>query len=599
MKISQILKETRFSKRLVFIYTCIIVIPLFIVVLAICGVIGKNEYTELRQRCRESLVINTKKIEANLDSFDLLEQMIITNKELMLFLIVPESTAPKDFVEYVIERTNSVENILSVLPQIYALRIFTDNPLIPERWPVFLKTDRTDLVDLDKWEFNYYADFMGNLDQLKLNSLCSTRKIIKNKRDVGYLQISMRMTDFFPFLYDKKNKTDNNDFVFQIVQNGQNKNLVQIRNEEQEGIISSKIISAEEIIFLEKMFLAKKFDNVKEFTGKIFGTDSFIAGKIIDDVNILVIHTNTMNTYVKNITLIFSVLLLGFIVTMFLLYFVIRSTTKKLMSGVYSVINGMKRIREGDYEIRLPVIRNDEVGETQKTFNLMVEQIQSQIEQIKIEQELIADTEIKAMQNQINVHFLYNVLETIKMQAVIAEQEDIVESMTILGKMMRYCLRWKVHIVSLEQEMDYALSYIYILNLRNDYKISLLTEMNPEFFSIKVPKMILQPLIENSYIHTIEPEGKDAVIKIFTKTDEINHKFYLCEQDFGCGMNSEQLEKIKSYLADSKFEKDSVGSIGLKNIQQRLTMTYGKDFKIKIESEEGKGTLICIPLPLP
>ena len=315
MKISQILKETRFSKRLVFIYTCIIVIPLFIVVLAICGVIGKNEYAELRQRCSESLLTNTKKIEANLDSFDLLEQMIITNKELMLFLIVPESTAPKDFVEYVIERTNLVESILSVLPQIYSLRIFTDNPLIPERWPVFLKTDRTDLVDLHKWEFNYNADFMGNLDQLKLNSLCSTRKIIKNKRDVGYLQISMRMTDFFPFLYDKKNKTDNNDFVFQIVQNGQNKNLVQIRNEEQEGIISSKIISAEEIIFLEKMFLAKKFDNVKEFTGKIFGTDSFIAGKIIDDVNILVIHTNTMNTYVKNITLIFSVLLLGFIVT--------------------------------------------------------------------------------------------------------------------------------------------------------------------------------------------------------------------------------------------------------------------------------------------
>src|SRR5574344_567898 len=599
MKISQILKETRFSKRLVFIYTCIIVIPLFIVVIAICGVIGKNEYAELRQRCSESLLTNTKKIEANLDSFDLLEQMIITNKELMLFLIVPESTAPKDFVEYVIERTNLVESILSVLPQIYSLRIFTDNPLIPERWPVFLKTDRTDLVDLHKWEFNYNADFMGNLDQLKLNSLCSTRKIIKNKRDVGYLQISMRMTDFFPFLYDKKIKTDNNDFVFQIVQNGQNKNLVQVRTEEQEGIISSKIISAEEIIFLEKMFLAKKFDNVKEFTGKIFGTDSFIAGKIIDDVNILVIHTNTMNTYVKNITLIFSVLLFGFILTMFLLYFVIRSTTKKLMTGVYSVINGMKRIREGDYEIRLPVIRNDEVGETQKTFNLMVEQIQSQIEQIKIEQELIADTEIKAMQNQINVHFLYNVLETIKMQAVIAEQEDIVESMTILGKMMRYCLRWKVHIVSLEQERDYDLSYIYILNLRNDYKISLLTEMNPEFFSIKVPKMILQPLIENSYIHTIEPEGKDAVIKIFTKTDEINHKFYLCEQDFGCGMNSEQLEKIKSYLADSKFEKDSVGSIGLKNIQQRLTMTYGKDFKIKIESEEGKGTLICIPLPLP
>lgn len=595
MKIRQILNNTRFSKRLVFIYTCIIVIPLFIVVIVVCSVLGKNQYNDLWQRCNESLLTDTEIINKNLQSIDLLEQMIISNKELMLFLILPESTAPKDFAEYVIERTTSIENILSVLPEVYALRIFTENPLIPERWPIFLKTDRTDLLDLDRWEFNYKADFMGNLDQQKFESLCTTRKIYKNKREVGYLQISMRMTDFFPFLYKKKVK-DENDYVFKITTEGNEKHLVQITSMETDGTVT--LLSKRDISTLEKDFLQNNH-NSSRFTTKINGVDSFVSGKIIDDINLLVVHTNSMSMYTKNITMIILCLLAGFLVTMFMLFLVIRSTTLKLMSGIYSVMDGMKQVRKGNYNVKIPIKQNDEVGETQKTFNLMTEQIQSQIEQIKHEQELIADTEIKAMQNQINVHFLYNVLETIKMQAVIAEQEDIVESMTILGKMMRYCLRWKVHIVPMEQEIDYALSYIYILNLRNDYMISLQTEIDPELQSIEVPKMILQPLIENSFTHTIEPEGKDAVIKVFTKVDEKANKVYLCEQDFGCGMNSEQLEKIKSYLADSTFEKDTVGSIGLKNIQQRLTMTYGSDFKIIIESEEGKGTLICIPLPLP
>ena len=181
------------------------------------------------------------------------------------------------------------------------------------------------------------------------------------------------------------------------------------------------------------------------------------------------------------------------------------------------------------------------------------------------------------------------------MQAELADQSDISESITVLGKMMRYCLRWRIHRVTLEQEAEYVRSYVYILNIRNDYIISLQIEIPDEFASVEIPKMFLQPLVENAFTHAIEPLGQDAVIRI--TAEQKGDKIELAVQDFGPGMDQETLDKIKAYLADDTYERDSKGSIGLKNIQQRLTMFYGPEYRIKIKSEKGKGTTIIIPIP--
>jgi two-component system sensor histidine kinase YesM len=284
--------------------------------------------------------------------------------------------------------------------------------------------------------------------------------------------------------------------------------------------------------------------------------------------------------------------------TIVALFFIIKYATTRLMSGVYSVMNGMKKVKEGVLNTTVPVDGEDEVGESQQIFNGMTEKLCQQVEQIRTEQQLIADTEMKAMQNQINAHFLYNVLETIRMQAVIANEEDIAESITELGKMMRYCLRWRVHVVTVEQEIEYIRSYVYILNIRNDYVISLQTEIPDEFKMIEIPKMIMQPLIENAFTHSIEPEGKNAVIKVYTIFSDDRRMLYLCVQDFGCGMKKEQLDKLTTYLADDSYERDTKGSIGLKNIQQRLNIFYGPEYRIMIKSEEGEGTLVCVPVKI-
>ena len=105
--------------------------------------------------------------------------------------------------------------------------------------------------------------------------------------------------------------------------------------------------------------------------------------------------------------------------------------------------------------------------------------------------------------------------------------------------------------------------------------------INPNYTNLEVPKMILQPIIENAFVHAIEPFGKDATIKLFTRVDTEKNILYLCIKDFGPGIPEDKIESIKNYLQDATFERTTKGSIGIKNIQQRLEMFYGEDYKIR------------------
>ena len=587
----------KFSRRLVLVYTCIVVIPLVIIVICIATYTRTSLYSDLRSQCSEVLDHNVTQIQKNMDSFDLIERMISGNQKLGLFFATPETSDENEIIETMIDESTMIERTLSVLPDIYAVRVFTDNPIIPERWPVFMKSSRTNLAALKRWEYNYSAEYQGNQEMMKLLSLCTTRRIVKNKRNIGYIQIAMKMEDFFPFLYERADAYQS-DYVFKEFHNSAdgtetltpvvNKKILQIQNPLNEKDIASLAYAVN--------YAGDRPAGTLTFYGN--HDKRFAAWHRISDLGYIVVHADSTARIRKNIIIIVLSTIAGLLGTIVALFLLIRYTTSRLMSGVYSVMNGMKEVKEGNLAVSVPVDRHDEVGETQQTFNAMTEQLRAQIKQIKEEQRLIADTEIKAMQNQINAHFLYNVLETIRMQAVIANQDDIAESITVLGKMMRYCLRWRIHVVTIEQEIEYIRLYVYILNVRNDYVISLETEIPSDYSSVEIPKMIMQPLIENAFTHAIEPAGKDTVVKVYVKQVPQSDRILLCVQDFGCGMSEEQLEKIRTYLADDTYERNAKGGIGLKNIQQRLTMFYGKDYRLQIDSVEGEGTLVQVPVPL-
>ena len=585
-------RKMHFSRRVVFVFSLIVLAPLLLLYGVTIVLMYNQAISGLEALCNLEVHMNEEKIYENMQSFELIEKMIRANGELLLFITSPENRDEQEIIRTVKEESLTLERILSVEPSLYAIRIFTNSDAIPERFPVIMHSSREKLHTLAPWEFNYRANYLGYADPQMMPSACLTRELLNGKRPVGWVQIAMRMENFFPFLH-RAPIPHQHDVVLSVSGSGENVTLSQIHCHDAGKEV---VFSEREIKQLTKQFVSNA--QKENFRIQLNGKSSVAAWRFLPSLGIIIIHTCEMVMTRRYFIAVILLTLLGSGLVGVGFFFIVRHTANRMFRGVYSVMEGMRRVSAGDLKVQIPVDASNEVRETQQTFNSMTEQLSAQIEQIKTEQHLIADTEMKAMQNQINAHFLYNVLETIHMQAVLAGNDDISQSILMLGKMMRYCLRWRIHTVTLEKEMEYIQSYVYILNIRNDYEIQLKIDIPETLHQLKIPKMILQPFVENSFVHGIEPLAKTTEVRIYTEQDEAHGKIWLCVQDFGAGMAESKLQEMRSYLADEKYERDSVGSIGIKNIQQRLFLFYGKDYALEIHSELGKGTLIRVPLPI-
>lgn len=581
----------QFSKRVVFVNSLIVIIPLFIIFVSLLVASQKNLLETSENAARDIVKVNVQNVNEKIRTFDLIETMINSNEEIRLFFISPESYQENEIIDILKNETTILEYVSSITPYLYSIRLFTENPNIPERWPTVLKGLRLTEAEKKRWIYDYQATYLGNQDFMKLPSICSTRPLYKNHRLIGYIQITVRMEDFFPSLYAEKSKEGVSEYLLFVDKNEENeKKLIPLENEKL--LKNNGPLTGKQLERVEKTILTSgKTSGVK----KIGHGTKIVAWEYISELDSYLIRMDQRKELIMDIIIDVLMLMVSFIIITVFLFFFVRYITNRLMSGMYTLIDGMKKVNAGDLSVQIPVTGDDEISESQQIFNSMTKQLTEQIQLIKTEQSLIADTEMKAMQNQINAHFLYNVLETIRMQAVLADQDEISESLQVLGKMMRYCLRWRVHRVTLAQEIEYIRSYVYILNIRNDYTISLEIDIPQDLMEIEIPKMTLQPLVENSFVHAIEATEADATLKVYA--ENAGERVNLVVQDFGCGMDRETLNKIRMYLEDDTYERDSKGSIGIKNIQQRLTVFYGKDYRLEIESEVGKGTKISVPVP--
>lgn len=578
-----------FSRRIVLVYTSIIIIPLAILIIGILFFSLRKEIQKLEENAITDISLDTQNVYRILKEFNSIESIILSDDEFNLFLNNPNSHNEDEMIKLLSEKTTLFEHLQVITVDIYGIRIFTNNSNILERWPVILQSSRLKSIP-QKWTLNYQADYLGNLNALKKESVCLTREIIKNHRLVGYFQVSTKMEDFFPTVYKNQNPHIK-QYIFQQIKNTQNFNIYENKTENNKNHLTEKEL---------KIIKNITEEGGTQKIGSIMLRPSYeiISWSYIPEMELYLITKNTNEKIIQNFAIYIITFLLILIFLVVALHFIVKFASNRLLSGIYSVMDGMKKVKVGELSVQIPVSGIDEVVETQQIFNSMTKQLSNQIEQIKMEQKLIAETEMKAMQNQINAHFLYNVLETIRMQAVLADQDDISESLQVLGKMMHYCLRWKIHRVTVAQEIEYIRSYVYILNVINDYKISLQVEIPDKYLDVEIPKMTLQPLIENAFVHAIEKTQSDAVLRVSAQVSEDKSNIILSVQDFGEGMSEEKVQNIKDYLADSTYEKDTHGSIGLKNIQQRLTVFYGNDYKIKIDSKLGEGTTISVPFPL-
>ena len=229
-------------------------------------------------------------------------------------------------------------------------------------------------------------------------------------------------------------------------------------------------------------------------------------------------------------------------------------------------------------------------------LNHMLDRIQVLMKD-KLDREiLVKNTEIKALQNQINAHFIYNVLESIKMMAEIDEKYEISDAITALGELLRYNLKWVSSNVTIREEVAYIKNYIRLMNLRYDFVIILSVNIDEDIYRQSIPKMSLQPIVENAILHGIAELGEDATIYI--KSTKLDGDFEITITDSGVGMDEEHRLVLEKKINGEMDDQESKHGIGLKNVNYRIKMQFGEKYGLKVYSMEGCYTKITVLLPM-
>jgi two-component system sensor histidine kinase YesM len=283
-------------------------------------------------------------------------------------------------------------------------------------------------------------------------------------------------------------------------------------------------------------------------------------------------------------------LILGLATTALCLFLAVL-IAQNISGPLYEIIRSVIRIKDGELSQRIRISRKDEIGMLADAINDMSSRIESLIENNKNKERSLRLAELRALQAQIHPHFIFNCLDLIKWNARMGKGDEVSAIVLELGRFLRGSMRNTNEMVSLDGELSMIRDYLAIQKRRFDDRLRFDISVDEEILAIRVPKFILQPIVENSLVHGIE--GKTGQGRIWIKAGKKGEDLEYEIRDNGAGINAETLEKIRAGAAGLSEDQ-----IGLRNVRQRLGFYYGNDFSFNIESSPGGGTRVYIRTPV-
>ncbi len=258
---------------------------------------------------------------------------------------------------------------------------------------------------------------------------------------------------------------------------------------------------------------------------------------------------------------------------------------------VRSLSKAMKSFEQGDYSVRLNPKGSDEMGQLMQSFNYMADEIDLLINQVLGVTLAQREAEIMALEAQINPHFLYNTLDSIQWMLIKENQFEIAQVVVSLGKIFRYSIDRDKRLVPLVNEAEYAQHYLNIQKYRLDERLMYNISLQQDLYAYLVPRLILQPLIENAILH-----GSDdaAAISVDVAARREGDSLVIEVRDYGKGMSEEKLAQVKDMI-----ESDHPSShLGLRNVHRRLRLQFGEPYGLTIESGDDAGCSVTLRVPL-
>lgn len=259
------------------------------------------------------------------------------------------------------------------------------------------------------------------------------------------------------------------------------------------------------------------------------------------------------------------------------------------------IINMMKKMKEaenGNLDISIQTGRTDEIGQLGVSFNNMIYKIKTLIRQLLEEERIKKEIELEVLHAQINPHFLYNTLNTIKWMAKMQGAKNISSTVTALIKLLRVSINLSNEMITLRDEVEYVKNYILIQKVRFNEQFEITYDIAEDCMRCSIPKLILQPVVENSIIHGWK-EGNSSQLDVQIAARCEDGSLIIEIKDNGAGIEADVLKKI--FKAEKNVNKFS--SVGLNNVNERIKLYFGDNYGMNVFSEVGKGTTVKINLP--
>lgn len=529
----------------------------------------------------------------NIDSINMTTQFFLTNDTMNNVLICAAQNghySTRQWIDIYRNDVAALERLINNNPVLRGVRYYAVNDNVQEMMPVLFTRERMNrqswaLLSSDGgWIFDYTDKlFPGSEDVPLIGLITPMADRVHGK--IGVIEANMAMKTMFPSMYENI-EGESSCFVTDegriIYGSNQDKSLAEVATQ-----LAESMKKQSESGDLSR--IATSYKKEKK---------SVISGMYIPELHGTLVSATDITDSLNEVYKLRTNYIIGMLIILAGMAFVIDVVVGHVLKKFYEVLSTIRKVRGGDMFVRTKEDgRSDEMGELAHQVNRMLDNIQDLMKENISREVLVKDSQIKALQNQINAHFIYNVLESIKMMAEIKEDYDISDAITSLGKLLRYSMKWTSETVMVSEEIEYIKNYMALINLRFDYEIYLSLNIPDEIMQQRIPKMSLQPIIENAIIHGIEELADDTTIYVkgITEGDSCSIEI----TDNGRGMDEEQLQTLRKKISgEIKTEGGSGNGIGLKNVQDRIRMAYGDGYGIEVAAMEGCYTKVYVRIPM-
>lgn len=329
-----------------------------------------------------------------------------------------------------------------------------------------------------------------------------------------------------------------------------------------------------------------------QLNADVFGNRSIIISNTIDFTDWKIIRVVSYQKIHEDIGYIEKGAIYIFVIFIFISVLASFAISSALTNPIKELNSKFKMMEKGDLSVSINFKSRDEMGELGNSFNKMVIKLKSLINSIVEEQKRKSDMEFQILQAQINPHFLYNTLDSIKWLAIIQNVNNIANMSTALINLLKYNISKGSVIVSLSQELESINNYIVIQKYRYGDIFDVVFDIADETTDCQVLRFIIQPIVENSIIHGFENTESKGMLQIISKIEEDNLIIQVI--DNGTGISSEDLDK----LIQSEDYKKKFSGIGIQNVQERIKVYFGEKYGMTFESVLGHGTKVSVYLPI-